>query len=192
MKKIIIGITGASGSIYAHRIIEELLKLQNEVHIITTQTAEEVIKYELETDIHHLIQKYEEIGKINFWNNKNLFAPIASGSFDIDAMIIVPCSMGTLAKVSNGISDNLLCRCADVCLKEKRKITLVPRESPLSSIHIENMLKLSKVGVNIVPPMPSFYDKPQKIEDIINNSIGRIIKSIGIKNDIFKKWNGGN
>jgi 4-hydroxy-3-polyprenylbenzoate decarboxylase len=117
-----------------------------------------------------------------------MFSPIASGSFKTDGMVIVPCSMGTLSKISYGTSDNLLTRAADVMIKEKRKLILIPRESPLSSIHLKNMLFLSDLNVTIIPPMPAFYLKPKTIEDIINNTVGRILGTLNVDSDLYHEW----
>jgi len=190
MSKVVVGITGASGSIYAQKTIEKLVDLGHEVHLIITEQGFEVIEHELKTSIPDFIGPFEN--NIEIHNNDDMFSPLASGSFEIDAMIIIPCSMGTVGKIANGITDNLICRTADVCIKEKATLTIAPRETPLNSIHLENLLKLSKTNVNIVPPLPSFYDHPENLEDIINNSVGRILKSSGIKNNFFNIWNGGN
>lgn len=189
MKKIVIGITGASGSIYGKRIIEKLNELGHEIHIIITDNGKKVFSHELEIDFEYFLSQFDS--NIHKYKIDDMFAPIASGSFKIDSMIIVPTSMGTMAKIANGISDNLICRTADVCIKEKINLTLVPRETPLSVIHLENMLKLSKIGINMVPPLPSFYDLPKNIDEIIDNSVGRIIKSSGIDNNFYNIWNGG-
>ncbi|MGM0641285.1 MAG: UbiX family flavin prenyltransferase [Thermotogota bacterium] len=189
MKKVAVGITGASGSIFAKKTIEKLVELGHHVHLVITDQGFGVIEHELNTSIPEFISLFEN--NIEIHNNDDMFSPIASGSYNLDSLIIVPCSMGTVAKITNGISDNLLCRAADVCIKEKINLTLVPRETPLNSIHLDNLLKLSKMNVNIVPPLPSFYDHPQSIDDIIDNSVGRILKSAGINNDFYKIWNGG-
>ena len=125
-----------------------------------------------------------------FHDNKNLAAPIASGSFKADTMIVVPCSMKTLSGVSNGYTDGLLTRACDVFLKENRKLILVPRETPLSSIHLENMLKLSRMGVTIFPPSPSFYSHPETIEEMVLNMTGRLLDTMGIENNLVERWEG--
>ena len=119
-----------------------------------------------------------------------MFSSIASGSFKTDGMVIVPCSMGTLSKISSGTSDNLLTRAADVMIKEKRKLILIPRETPLSSIHLKNMLFLSNLNVMIIPPMPAFYEKPKTIEDIVNITVGRILASLNVDSDLYHEWGG--
>lgn len=189
MKKIIIGITGASGSIFAYRLIEILLQLGYEVHLVATSNGERVCEYELEKSFEKIISSYSKFeGKLFRYANDNLFAKIASGSFKVDAMIVVPCSMGTLAKIAHGISDNLLTRVADVMLKEHRPLVLISRESPLSSIHLENMLKLSRLGVIIMPPVPILYNKPKTLEESIDLIVGRILVTLNIDNPYHKIW----
>lgn len=189
MKKIIVAITGASGSILAHRFIETLLSLGHEVHLVVSQTGEAVCAYELELSMNQIVSGYQaSSGHIFVHNNTDLFAPISSGSFKTDAMVIIPCSMGTVSKVAQGGSDSLITRAADVMLKENRRLILIPRESPLSSIHLRNMLRLSNMGVTIMPPMPSFYNKPKTLEDSINDIIGRILDSLEIENPYSKVW----
>lgn len=189
MKKIVIGITGASGSIYAIRLIEELLKKEVFVHIICTENGKKVIKFETSIDIDEWGKDLKEnYNHVKLEDINDLFSGVASGSFKFDAMIILPCSMGTLAEISNGLAKNLLCRAADVTLKENRKLIIVPREAPLNAIHLENMLKLSKLGVSILPAMPGFYHKPESMLDLINFVVGKILDSLSIENTLFKKW----
>lgn len=189
IKKIIVGITGASGSIYGKRIIEELA-INNEVHIIASEQGKKVFNYEIGVDFEDFLSKiYTKNGSIYNYEPNDMFALVASGSNKYDAMVVAPCSMGTLSKIANGISDNLLIRSADVCIKEKRQLLLVPRESPLNSIHLENMLKLSKIGIDIFPPMPQFYSKPTTIEQLVDMTVGRILNIIGIESDLLYRWN---
>ncbi|GKU26547.1 UbiX family flavin prenyltransferase [Clostridium folliculivorans] len=189
MKKIVVGITGASGSIYALRLIEELLKKEVFVHIICTDNGKKVMKYETSIDLDEwflsLREKYEHM---KLEDIDNLFSGVASGSYKFDAMIILPCSMGTLAEISMGLAKNLLCRAADVSLKENRRLIIVPRETPLNAIHLENMLKLSRLGVTILPAVPGFYHKPQSMDDLINFVVGKILDSLSIENTLFTKW----
>lgn len=193
MGRYVVGITGSSGSIYGVRLIEELIKRDNEVCLVITDNGKKVLEYEVEINFE---KWYENINKskgiLRIYAIDNMFASIASGSFKTDGMIIVPCSMGTLSKISGGTSDNLLTRAADVTIKEKRKLILIPRESPLSSIHLKNMLYLSNLNVTILPPMPTFYNKPKTIEDIINDTIGRILANLGIDNDLYNQWGENN
>jgi len=184
-----VGITGASGSIYGVRLIEEMIKKDNEVYLVITNNGIKVLEYELEIKFDlwlHDIKKTQ--GRVTLCDINDMFSSIASGSFKTEGMVIVPCSMGTLSKISNGISDNLLVRAADVMIKEKRKLILIPRETPLSSIHLRNMLILSDLNVMIIPPMPAFYEKPKSIEELVNFTVGRILSSLNIDNNLYHPW----
>lgn len=189
MGRFIIGITGASGSIYGIRLTEELLKRGNEVSIVMSEQGKKVLAFETcyneDTVLSHLASFG---GKLACFQSDDLFAPTASGSYHTDGMIVAPCSMSTLAEISAGISRNLLLRSADVCIKEKRKLILVPRETPLSPIHLTNMLRLCEAGVLILPAMPGFYHKPVSLDDIINFVVGKVLDSLNIENDLFRKW----
>lgn len=189
MGRYIVGITGASGSIYSVRLIEELIKTGNEVYLVITNNGKKVLEYEVEIKLEDwLLNINKNKDLLRLCDIDDMFSSIASGSFKTDGMIIVPCSMGTLSKISSGISDNLLTRAADVIIKEKRKLVLIPRESPLSSIHLQNMLFLSSLNVTIIPPMPAFYLKPKTIEDMINITIGRILASLNVDSDLYYQW----
>ena len=189
MKKIVIGITGASGSIYAKRLIEELLKNDIAIYVICTENGRRVMKFETNIDIVEWIETLKKTSNnIQLEDINNMFSGVASGSFNFDSMIILPCSMGTLAEISTGLAKNLLCRAADVALKENRRLIIVPREAPFNAIHLENMLKLSRLGVTILPAMPGFYHIPKTMEDLIDFVVGKILDSLSIKNTLFKKW----
>lgn len=187
MKKIVVGITGASGSIYAKRLIEELASKGYLVHVIATDKGKQVFKYELSLDLKQWIQELNQ-PTVKLEDNQNLFAGVASGSHGFDAVIVMPCSMGTLAEISHGLSRNLLCRAADVALKEGRKLIIVPRETPFNTIHLENMCHLSKVGATIIPAMPGFYHHPQTLEDLVNFVVGKVLSYLNINHNLFKKW----
>lgn len=189
MKKIVVGITGASGSIYAKRLIEELVILKIETHVIATAVGESVFEYETNLVFRKWIDELSEAHPhLKRHEINNLFAGVASGSHKFDAVIILPCSMGTLGEIAHGLSRNLLTRAADVALKEKRKLIIVPRETPFNSIHLENMLTLSKNGVSILPAMPGFYHKPKTMEDLIDFVVGKILDHLDIENKLFDKW----
>lgn len=191
MSRYIVGITGASGSIYAVRLIEELIKLDNEIFLVATSNGKKVLEYELEINFEEwIVEVNKGMGTLVLCDANDMFSPIASGSFKTEGMIIVPCSMGTLSKISNGITDNLLIRAADVMIKEKRKLIIVPRETPLSPIHLQNMLLLSNLNVTIIPPMPAFYTRPKTLDDVINGTVGRLLESLGINNDLYLQWKG--
>lgn len=192
MKKIVIGMTGASGSILAYRLVQTLLELGHEVHFVSTEMGKKVMSFELEKPYVICLESFKNTSQHFYsYDNNQLFAKIASGSFFTDAMVVLPCSMGTLAKISTGISDSLLCRAADVCLKEQRQLILVPRETPLSSIHLENMLRLSRMGVAIMPPVPAFYQKPKTLADVVDLTVGRLISTLRINNPLHQIWQEG-
>lgn len=189
MKKIVIGITGASGSIYAKRMIEVLASQNINVHVISTDTGKKVFHYEIGIKLESWILELQKTyPHVKLEDNQNLFAGVASGSYGFDAVIILPCSMGTMAEISHGLSSNLLCRAADVALKESRHLIIVPRETPLNTIHLENMCHLSKVGAKIIPAMPGFYHHPQTMDDLINFVVGKVLSYLKIEHQLFKTW----
>ena len=174
--------TGASGAILGIKFLEELKKLEVETELVISEKAEIIIKTETNYDIKEVRQLATKNYEVN-----DLTAAPASGSYKVDKMVVIPCSMKTLAAIANGYSDNLISRVADVMIKERRRLILVVRETPLNAIHLENMLKLTKLGVVIFPPIPSFYHKPKNVDDIINHTIGRILDQAGIEINI-KRW----
>lgn len=171
------------------RLIEVLLEKGIYLHVISTDNGRKVMQYETGILIDEWVEEMKKnYNHIKMENNHDLFSGIASGSYKYDAVVILPCSMGTLAEISSGLSKNLLCRTADVALKESRKMILVPRETPFNAIHLENMLKLSRLGVTILPAMPGFYHKPETMEDLIDFLVGKILDNLSIENELFKKW----
>lgn len=180
----LIAITGASGVSIAYKLLEKLKEIGKKREVIVSEVGISVLKEETDYSKEELIHLADESYDVN-----DLTAPPASGSHRFNAMVIVPCSMKTLASITHGYADNLITRAADVCIKEKRKLLLIPRESPLSVIHLENMLKLAKLGVIIAPPVPSFYVKPKNINDIVDHLVGRILDLLGIHTD-FERWKG--
>ena len=184
--RIIIAITGASGAIYGIRLLEILSDRQDiETYLVISPPAEEIIKVETDYD-----PSYVKSLATRYFDSNDLTAPIASGSFLFDAMVIIPCSMKTLSAIAHGYSSNLITRAAEVTLKEKRKLILVPRETPLSAIHLENMLKLAKIGVVILPACPGFYHLPKKITDLIDFIVGKVLDQLDIEHDLYKRWSG--
>src|SRR5699024_10432759 len=183
--KIVVGVSGGSGSIYAISLLKAFQQLNIETHLVVTSMGEYVTEHECGVSLNELKQM-----STYFHDNKNFAASIASGSFKVDSMIVLPCSMKTLSSVANGFSDSLLTRACDVTLKEKRKLVLVPRETPFNTIHLENMLKLSQIGVTIFPPSPGFYNHPETINDIVLNTTGRIMDAIGVDNNLVNRWKG--
>lgn len=186
-KRIIIAITGASGSIYAYKLLTKIQSISNQFHecvVVFSANGNDVWNYELKN------QKLDflSLPNIRIANNNYLFDTIASGSAGYDSMIVVPCSMGTLAKIANGFSNDLISRAADVMLKEKKQLVLVTRESPYSKIHLTNMLNVLEAGATVIPASPYFYHHPQNIDELIEPFVCRIIDKIGLKID-FNKWN---
>ena len=180
---IIVGITGASGVIYGIRLLKALKKLNIENSLIISDAAKTVINHETNESIQDIINLAD-----NYYEFDDLTASINSGSFKFDGLAIVPCSMKTLSSIANGYASNTITRVADVSLKEKRKTVIVPRETPLRSIHLENMLNLSKEGAVILPAMPGFYSDNDTIDDQINFIVGKILDSLNIENNIYKRW----
>ncbi|MCL4537942.1 MAG: UbiX family flavin prenyltransferase [Nitrospirae bacterium] len=206
MKKYILAITGASGSIFGVRLLEELLKL-SEVHLVISSNTFPIIEDETGIDWtkegakgkgqkakgkkpEDIIRRHFKTDRLFFYEDKDMEAPIASGSFKTDGMLVVPCSMKTLSGIANGYANNLIERAADVVIKEGRPLLLSPREMPFSAIHLENMLKLARLGVKIAPPVPAFYQKPKNIDDIVNFIVGKILDTFSIEHTLFKRWGG--
>ncbi|MBI1174837.1 MAG: UbiX family flavin prenyltransferase [Sideroxydans sp.] len=196
-KHITLALTGASGMPYGMRLLECLLHSGVHVQLVYSQAAQIVSKQELELTLPSRPQDaekmlHERIGTINgelrVYGRDDWYAPMASGSNPGDAMVICPCTMGTLGKVAGGISDDLITRAADVMLKEKRPLLLVPREMPFSAIHLENMLKLSHAGAVIMPPNPGFYYHPQTVQDLVDFVVARILDHLGVAHKLVKKW----
>lgn len=190
MKRIIVGLTGASGSALTYSVIEQLLSLGHEVHFVASKLGEKVMAYELEDNFEALITPFSNDSRFIRYAQDDLFSSISSGSYPIDGMCIVPCSMGTMGKIAGGIADTLICRAADVTLKEKRPLILVTRETPLSGIHLENMLKLTRYGAVIMPPVPAFYNKPKTVKEIVDHTAARVLRTLGIMSDTYPIWNG--
>jgi len=197
----IVAITGASGAVYGLRLIGALLKRGDDVELIVSPPGFLVLKEEegvergadAASSIRRYLKKrsWDGKGRLSFSDSSDLMSSAASGSADIRGMIVCPCSMGTLARIATGASTNLIERAADCMIKEKRGLILVPRETPLSPIHLENMLKLSRIGVTILPAMPGFYHKPKKVEDIVDFVVGKVLDAATVENNLFKRWRGG-
>lgn len=177
---IVLGITGASGSIYALRLLRHLHDLQQEVHVVASESGLQVLRFE---GCKALLDEADKV-----YENQNLFAPIASGSYRHAGMVVLPCSMASLGKMACGIGDNLLTRAADVCLKERRKLIIVPREMPMSGMHLRNQAVLSDAGAVILPASPSFYHHPKTIEDLVDTVLARILDHLGLEHAISSRW----
>ena len=181
---LVVAITGASGVEYGNTLLKFLYKLPDTtVDVIVSVEGKALLEHEGSSTFEELTE-----GAANIYNNSDLTSPIASGSKRFDGLVIVPCSMSTLSKIAVGISDNLITRTASVAIKENRKLVLVPRETPLSAIHLKNMSSLAKLGVCILPAMPGFYPKPDNIEDLLNFIAGKILDQFGIDNELYKRW----
>ena len=178
----LVAITGATGVDLAVKLLKTLKEKKIDITLIISKIAEKIIS--IETD--YKISEIRELADRNY-DVDDLLAPPASGSFKIDTMIVIPCSMKTLSAIANGYANNLISRAADVMIKEKRKLVLVVRETPFSAIHLENMLKLARLGVIICPPIPSYYIKPKSVDQLIEYTIGRILDQIDIESDI-QRW----
>lgn len=186
MDEHIVAISGASGAILGVEVLRATHRLGLKVHVVVSDKAQVTLRHEMAlevNDLREIAYRYHEID--------DMFAPIASGSYisaQIASMVLVPCSMKTLSAVAHGYGGNLITRAADVMIKERKRLVIVPRETPLSPIHLENMLKLSNIGVTIHPPIPSFYQKPSALEDMIRQIAGRILDQMGIRSDLPDRW----
>lgn len=181
--RIVVCITGASGVIYAIRLLEELKKEGIETHLVISEIARDIIDHETAYSKDNVISLADY-----YYEEKDLTAKINSGSFAFDCCIIIPCSMKTLSAISNGYADNTITRVADVTLKERRELIVVPRETPLRTVHLENMTRISREGGIILPAMPGFYHNPETVDDQINFIIGKIFDILKINNNLFTKW----
>ena len=183
--RLIVGITGATGTIFGVRLLQMLYGSGVETHLVMSKWGQRTLVHETQygvKDVQHMATESYPIGDQG--------AAISSGSFTTLGMVVAPCSMATLAAISHGLGSNLIHRAADVMLKERRKLVLVVRESPLNEIHLENMLKLSRMGVVILPPVPAFYNHPQNLEDLINHTTMRILDQFDIHLDVMNRWDG--
>ena len=182
---LIVAITGCSGVIYGVRLLEACRKLGVETDLIVSQAAEKL----LELELGKTIKDIRKLATRNY-SQDDIAAPLASGSVKTDGMVIAPCSMKTLGAIASGIADNLITRAADVTLKEGRPLVLVPRETPLNLIHLENMVKLKRAGATILPAMPGFYHKPKEILELIDFIVGRILDVLGVEHKLYRRWQG--
>jgi 4-hydroxy-3-polyprenylbenzoate decarboxylase len=183
--RLIVGITGATGSVYGIRLLQALRKAGVETHLI-------VSKWGLQTLLHETGYSLERLRDLaDAWHPPgDQGAAVSSGSFVTDGMVVAPCSMRTLASIAHGTGEHLVHRAADVILKERRKLALVVREAPFSEVHLENMLKLARMGVTILPPVPAFYNHPQSIEELVDHTVMRILDQFGIHVDLMPRWDG--
>ncbi len=196
-RAIAVGITGASGSAYALRLVEQLMEHGREVHLVISNPGRLVIKMETGVSLPNkpelirekLLRRFQRHeGELRVFGKEDWFAPVASGSNPPTAMVICPCTGGTLGAIAAGMSRGLIERAAQVCLKENRKLILVVRETPLSDIHLENMLRLSRARAVIMPASPGFYSRPRNVEDIVDFMVARILDQLGIENHLIDRW----
>ena len=177
---IIVGISGASGAVLARATVDELLSRDVVTALVCSNSAKMVWQEEMDCSFNEALSEWREHPAFVDYQNGDLKAPIASGSYPALGMVVVPASMNSIGALANGLSNNLLLRAADVCLKERRPLVLVPRESPVHSIHLENMLTLSRMGAVVVPPEPAFYLKPKSVDDVVKFVVGRVMVALGL------------
>ncbi len=183
--RLIVGITGATGAIYGIRLLQELRLQGVETHLVVSRWGQATIEAETDYTLSEVIALAS-----CYYPDDRLGAAIASGSFPGDGMVVAPCSMKTLAGVAGGYADNLINRAADVTIKEQRKLVLLARETPLNPIHLENMLKLSRLGVVIAPPVPAFYTRPETLQAVISQTVWRVMERFGLHSEMMKRWEG--
>ncbi|KAJ0381780.1 hypothetical protein COL922a_013857 [Colletotrichum nupharicola] len=184
-KRMIVALTGATGSILGIKTLIALRRLNIETHLIISKWADSTLKYETSYTATNVRALADHV-----YNNHDMAAPIASGSYRVDGMIVVPCSMKTLAAINSGLCDTLIARAADVIIKERRKLVLAARECPLSGIHLQNMLSLTQNGVIIFPPVPAFYHRPATIDEVVDHSVGRMLDLFDFDTQDFDRWDG--
>jgi 4-hydroxy-3-polyprenylbenzoate decarboxylase len=183
--EIVVGISGASGVQYAIRLLRVLREKGNMIHLVITDSAAKII--ELETDFQ--LKDVQDLAD-HVYAPSDFAAPIASGSHLYDGMVVIPCSMGTLSAIACGSSDTLITRAADVCLKEKRRLIIVPRETPLGLVQLRNMVAAAEAGAVVLPACPAFYSKPQSLDDLVDVLVGRVLDLLGVENDLYHRWQG--
>ena len=177
---VVVGISGASGSSIASSLIDALLGMDRAVIVTASSAARMVWQQEMDTSFGEALENWSDSGDFTYYPPGDIQAPIASGTFPTRGMAIVPCSMSTVAGIAHGFSDNLIRRAADVCIKERRPLTIVPRETPLSAIHLENMATLARLGVTVLPPEPPFYLKPRSLDDVVDFIVQKTLASLGL------------
>ena len=185
MRRLIVGLTGATGAILGVRLLEALKSCDVESHLIVSKWAQRTLEHETP----YTLKQVCALATI-YHSSTNMAAEISSGSFITEGMVVIPCSMRTLSSIAHGYGEHLVHRAADVILKERRRLVLVARESPLSELHLENMLKLARMGVTIVPPMPAFYNHPKSVNDIIDHIVARVLDQFDISAPFAKRWDG--
>jgi 4-hydroxy-3-polyprenylbenzoate decarboxylase len=181
--RLVVGVTGSTGVVYGVRVLEVLRECKVETHLVITEWAKKCLAMETDyrlDDVKSLATSYSD--------DSNLASGISSGTYKTDGMIVIPCSMKTLSSIANGYDETLVARAAGVTLKESRRLVLVPRETPLTAINLENMLKLARLGVVILPPVPGFYTRPKSIEQIIDHTVGKCLDQFDIEHNLYRRW----
>jgi 4-hydroxy-3-polyprenylbenzoate decarboxylase len=197
----VVGVTGASGAPYARRLLQVLLEGGHQVKLVVTESGERVLAIELGLRLEGPLGERAEqwrsfLGRppgdpaLELFHLRDMAASISSGSFATSGMVVIPCSMGTLARIAAGVSSTLVERAADVTMKERRPLVLVPRESPLNEVHLENMLRLRRAGVDILPAAPGFYHRPRTIDDLVDFVVARVLDRLRVENQLFQRWTG--
>jgi 4-hydroxy-3-polyprenylbenzoate decarboxylase len=184
-RRLVVAMTGATGAIFGVRMLQALKECDVESHLIVSKWAQRIIEHETPYSVDEVCA----LADVNY-TQTNMGAAISSGSFITEGMVVIPCSMRTLSAIAQGYGDHLVHRASDVILKERRRMVLVTRESPLSEIHLENMLKLARMGVTIFPPMPGFYNHPQTVDDVVDHIVARVLDQFGIAAPFAKRWDG--
>ena len=184
--RIVVAVTGSTGVIYGIRLLEELRRLNHRTHLVLSKWGEKCIAMETDYDPATVKKLADEVS-----DDRNMASSVSSGTHMTDGMVVAPCSMKTLSAIANGYDDNLVARAAGVTIKESRRLVLLARESPLSAIHLENMLKLARLGVTILPPVTEFYTKPATIEDMVNHGVGKCLDQFGIDHGLYRRWGSG-
>ena len=184
--RIVVAVTGSTGVIYGIRLLEELRRLNHHTHLILSKWGEKCIAMETDYDPAAVKKLADEVS-----DDRNMASSVSSGTHMTDGMVVAPCSMKTLSAIANGYDDNLVARAAGVTIKESRRLVLLARESPLSAIHLENMLKLARLGVTILPPVTEFYTKPATVEDMVNHGVGKCLDQFGIDHGLYRRWGSG-
>ncbi len=185
VRRIIVGITGATGAIFGVRLLEALMAAEVETHLVLSKWGQQTVEHETGLTLADLQARASVLH-----GTGNMAATISSGSFRTEGMIVAPCSMRTVAAIAHGNGEHLVHRAADVVLKERRRLVLVARETPLSEIHLENLLKLARMGVCILPPMPAFYNKPTSLDDMVDHVVARVLDQFGIDASFARRWDG--
>ncbi len=181
--RLIVGMTGSTGAVYGIRALEVLRDLGVETHLVISEWAGKCIAMETQHDADYVRSLADKV-----YDDRNMAAGISSGTFGVDGMMVLPCSMKTLSSIASGYDENLISRAAGVTIKESRRLVLLARETPLSAIHLENMLKLARLGVVILPPATEFYTKPESIDDLVNHGVGKCLDQFGLDHNLYKRW----